>query len=126
MAIQGSETIEGHGGDRIGQAGEHVAKGEEQGDGQEDNQEAVEVSILEEVITIIVKVQISKVTSDGIERVMIYNEDHSILHEDTDPKQLAKIHAIFDSMEFDGKAFFNAHLEGTLIILDELAQWQEW
>ena len=78
------------------------------------------------MIAIIVKVQISKFSSDGVERVMIYNEDRSVLYEDSDPEQLAAIQAIFDSMEFDGKAFFNAHLEGTLIILDELAEWQEW
>jgi len=50
LAIQGSKVVPGRGGDSIGQAGAHVATGEEQGDGQEDSQEVVEVSILGEIV----------------------------------------------------------------------------
>ena len=73
----------------------------------------------------IVKVQISIASNTG-RKVLIYNEDRSICYEDNNPEQLAHIDAIFDSMEFNGKAYFNAHINGTLIVLDKLAKWQDW
>lgn len=68
----------------------------------------------------IVKVQLSIITSEKNRRVLIYNEDRTIEYETDASKE------IVDLMRGDLKAFFHASMVETEISLNQRAEWQEW
>jgi hypothetical protein len=67
----------------------------------------------------IVKLQIQLAPDPG-SRVLIYNEDRSIFYEQEATEELRAI--LFDRL----KRYLYAHLEGTILNLDEDAPDQDW
>lgn len=69
----------------------------------------------------IVKVQLSLATNRPKQRVLIYNEDRSIMYEDDAAKEVVEL------MDGLPKAYFRAHLDkNKKIVLDEQAEDQDW
>lgn len=69
----------------------------------------------------IVKVQISIATSLPRRRLLIYNEDRSIMYEDDATDEVIKLVGDYP------KAYFKAHLDKQKkIVLDERAGDQDW
>jgi hypothetical protein len=68
----------------------------------------------------IVKVQVSLDTNLPVQQVLVYNEDRSVLYQgDITPEIVQHMDGCF-------KAYFYAHIDGKLIVLDRLAPVQEW
>lgn len=68
----------------------------------------------------IVKVQLSRNSSDGKSYVLIYDHGGDWQWMGPAPKEIVKL------LDCKTKAFFWAELEGTEIVLDNTAPWQEW
>lgn len=71
----------------------------------------------------VVKVQIS-LGGNEPESVLIYNEDQSVYHRESDP---ASVKAVKHALNGHPKAFFNAYLnEEQKLVLEDVADWQVW
>lgn len=68
----------------------------------------------------IVKVQLSRVSSDGDSYLLIYDQSQKWQWMGPAAEEIV---AMLDGKQ---KAFFWAELEGTEIVLDNPAPWQEW
>lgn len=68
----------------------------------------------------IVKVQISQFTSHGNLRVLVYNEDRTIQWEDGADSE------VLDFVQGRPKVYAEAHMEGTIIVLDKIVEDQDW
>lgn len=68
----------------------------------------------------IVKVQVSLASSYDKKRVLIYNEDRTVEYEQEADQ------AILDIMDGAPKKYFNAHMEKTLLVIDEEVDPQSW
>lgn len=68
----------------------------------------------------IVKVQRSLRTTHRNERVLIYNEDRTVMWEGDLPGPIRR------ALGEDFRAFFEAHIERTLIVLDHRVEEQGW
>lgn len=69
----------------------------------------------------IVKVQLSQFTSDGIRRVFIYNKDRSVEYDDIVGDEIVKF------LKNAPKSFWVAKLnKEKKIVLMRKAAWQEW
>jgi hypothetical protein len=68
----------------------------------------------------IVKVQIPLATSGPISEALIYDESRTI------EALLPVTDDLLEAMDGQPKAFFYAHMEGTNLLIDGPAPWQEW
>lgn len=68
----------------------------------------------------IVKVQLSLATSANVQQVLVYSEDRKISWEGDASREIIR------RMKGEPKAFFYAHIKNKVILLDDLAKWQEW
>lgn len=71
----------------------------------------------------IVKVQRSQFSSDGIRRILIYDETREYQYETEDPNEISEIETAMHGAQ---KAFFHTELIDNEFHLSHLAEWQEW
>jgi len=69
----------------------------------------------------IVKVQISKYTTGDTPQMLIYNKDHSVMHQDNATKKIIKM------VGKEKKRFFYCTVNKKGVInLENIAPWQNW
>lgn len=68
----------------------------------------------------IVKVQVSLASSLNSQQILIYNKSRSVMTQQDASEEIIKL------MDGCFKAFFHAHIDDKMIILDKEAKWQSW
>lgn len=68
----------------------------------------------------IVKVQLSLGSTHPNRRCLIYNKSHSVMYEADADDQMLRL------MGDSPKAFFYAHLDGTIVVIGRKAREQSW
>lgn len=71
----------------------------------------------------IVKVQRSQFSSDGLKKILVYDESRKYMHETEDPETVEEIEAMMKGKQ---KAFFHAEIVDTEFHISHPAEWQDW
>jgi hypothetical protein len=71
----------------------------------------------------IVKIQASLASSDGVKSCLIYDKSRDVMYETSDPKETKPLLKLLKGRD---KAYFNAEIVNTKIEVHEEEQYQNW